>query len=1138
MSYPLYPIAITMSCFKSTKLPTCFSRPMCKTFCPCLENSSKLLELVIDIEQPYELLDLPLELFDLAEVEILVIRAVGTWTVPGALRRLVNIKCIFLEVKQLQWLEVYRRSQPLTRIPGSLALDLPAGLFEFSARMCNLLALPPGFACLRSLQVLDISRNKVVNLRPSLSCLTNLMFVDVSYNPFENLTANFPFTSCYQIQALNLDGTGLSGIPWLPNMTSLSHLSLAGNRLKSLPSWFSRLTSLTSLNLSSNRLSMLPHLVSHICNLQVLDVCCNPFLSLCADLRSILTSLCNLRILMLRDTGLSELPRSITALPDLRRLDVGQNDISALPKFGCQRNMLTVHVEGNPMALYPGWMQDRLLRVVFDSDSSTGLVGTPELPRLKLVVLGNTMAGKTSLIRSMQCCKTVLVKEEDRTVALEQFDLVRQSNHVTQFENIGSNVMKSLSRWLSGPDKFVRLLFRVCDCGGQDAYLLTSQMFLSRSMFVIIAADVSEYDCTEETFQRLIGRYLNMVYARAKKAVVLMVLTKVDLLDLRNTSEHSESRPPFGIRRDRRRGLRMVKGKVEHRCVEDRDFEGFEDELLAAITGEQLAGTTGRSVPSQVLEDDDIVCCYESDIFLRANRMQDHRKEQIKEEIRSLQEDTAFSSDPLVQETIADLRYQHEHQPENVRLLTGSSGVDIDRKHNGHTRERKPLEIHQAEFSETFANALSKEGRELVTSPSPDTLKLEETMLGIAQERHTPILSIADVEEALRLANVNSSLDGLRSSVDRLEDEGSIFSCSVSSADGRDQKIFPDIPWLVKVIKAIFRHDHGERLTFVEFKRRYNGPKYVSETEFCSMKYQLIQEGKISSELLHVLWSDLEENHVDNLLQVIIKLNLCCIMPPSRADARGSVLDRLNSGSAVMYIPWLLPDTLPEALVLRADLWRMDQSRSLDCTVSCSYDFRDFVPVGMFEMFMAKLHNSLLGAEEVYMWKTGMLFRYGPIEALIRCVSDISSQVVVMQARIIDLGSNVTRLWHVLYRCILWLEQQLKTTPNVIIRRYLAFQPVVGLRGGPRFDTRYRVLLETGECPNVVVTQLPVDLNRKHMTTLNTGNFYSILAVRDLSLVYRYVFQTLCLPYEMVSIYCSLFLRPVRLHSLTKISGL
>ncbi len=116
-----------------------------------------------------------------------------------------------------------------------------------------------------------------------------------------------------QLEALELDKNKITRLPEvLSHMPNLKRLGLEGNQVKLTEQTLTklnRLRTLTNLNLNDNPLGATP------------DV----------------SQMSNLRLLLLRNTGITELPRGLQSRAHIERMDLSENKISELPEWLFQK---------------------------------------------------------------------------------------------------------------------------------------------------------------------------------------------------------------------------------------------------------------------------------------------------------------------------------------------------------------------------------------------------------------------------------------------------------------------------------------------------------------------------------------------------------------------------------------------------------------------------------------------------------------------------------------------------------------------------------------------------------------------------------------------------------------------------------
>lgn len=181
------------------------------------------------------------------------------------------------------------------RLAGARHLRLACGLTEFP---------PEIFGLADTLEVLDLSGNRLTSLPLDLSRLHRLRILFCSGNPFTVLPE--VIGECHRLEMVGFKSCCLSTVPavalparlrWLiltdnaidelpasiGRCTDLQKLMLAGNRLRTLPEAMAACTSLELLRVSANRLAALPAWLFDLPRLSWLAYAGNPF---CAPVES------------------------------------------------------------------------------------------------------------------------------------------------------------------------------------------------------------------------------------------------------------------------------------------------------------------------------------------------------------------------------------------------------------------------------------------------------------------------------------------------------------------------------------------------------------------------------------------------------------------------------------------------------------------------------------------------------------------------------------------------------------------------------------------------------------------------------------------------------------------------------------
>lgn len=223
--------------------------------------------------------------------------------------------------------------------------------------------------------------------------------------------------SLHKLEALYMNQNNIRAIPEgiFPNLRRLKFLKLSHNRLAKLPSDINQCTSITYLDLSKNCLQNIQPLVG---------------------------------------------------LPKLKELLVEKNQLTELPSQLFQNGsceLTLCKATGNPLRCPP---EEVCAGGVMDIQSYFSQMEENPNSRsswtVKTMFLGSSLAGKSTLCRSLREGKPVSVAVEDRTEGIEISQLYAQG---------------------------VRFLF--WDFAGQEEYYLTHHVFITPRALVILTFDIA-----------------------------------------------------------------------------------------------------------------------------------------------------------------------------------------------------------------------------------------------------------------------------------------------------------------------------------------------------------------------------------------------------------------------------------------------------------------------------------------------------------------------------------------------------------------------------------------------------------------------------------------------------------------------
>lgn len=371
----------------------------------------------------------------------------------------------------------------------------------------------------------------------------------------------------------DLSGKKLKVLPqdMVGQVAGAKKLDLQRNRLKQF-SWVSTLVQLKELNLSRNDLQDFPMEIGSLQGLERLYMNQN---SIRTIPEGVFSCLGNLQFLKLSTNHLSQIPPDLVKCQKLTYLNLSHNvlvdlqplvGLSELKELHVERNALTelppqlfkdsklnqFKSTGNPLKTPPeevcvGGVRDiqnyfDLLEMNPDTNTTACTV--------KTMFLGSSMAGKSTLCRSLRQEGPVRVEEEDRTEGIE----------ICEKEVEG-----------------VRFLF--WDFAGQEEYYLTHHVFITPRALVILAVDLASYSIQDsQSYKDKVWFWINNIQLRVPDSVVIPVGTHCD--QCLNEEEVKEKAADIDSKvkamlEDREIVLRLQKKKLE----EEGDSKQFSDQI-------------------------------------------------------------------------------------------------------------------------------------------------------------------------------------------------------------------------------------------------------------------------------------------------------------------------------------------------------------------------------------------------------------------------------------------------------------------------------------------------------------------------------------------------------------------------------
>ncbi len=207
--------------------------------------------------------------------------------------------------------------------------------------------VPKQLCELKSLERLEVSKNRLMSLPKEIERLKSLRYLDLSHNKITYLPESIG--NLKKLTHLDLSHNRLAELPVsIGNLKLLEELHLDRNNLKKLPESIGNLRLLKSLEVNQNNLEILPETIGDLKILEKLSLKHNKLLNLPESLGS----LKSLEMLIVGYNRLNSLPKSISNLKSLTSLYIGQN-FNYIPDIISELESLTMLEIGNLLTIIP-----------------------------------------------------------------------------------------------------------------------------------------------------------------------------------------------------------------------------------------------------------------------------------------------------------------------------------------------------------------------------------------------------------------------------------------------------------------------------------------------------------------------------------------------------------------------------------------------------------------------------------------------------------------------------------------------------------------------------------------------------------------------------------------------------------------
>lgn len=376
-----------------------------------------------------------------------------------------------------------------------------------------------GLICLTNL---NLANNKIQSLAP-LKELTNLKFLNASYNKLSRVIV---LSNLRQLEVLNVSGNKIQNFTPISDLTNLKHLNIFKTQTRSLQD-IARIESLLTLDLGGNPITNYSYL-SELKNLSTLSLNYSKiknydFLGSIVELQTLnisnnglnnidfLKKLVRLQNLSLSSNKVTDL-KSLSNIQGLNTLNLSDNQITDLTpiipflrkglSISNREDYANINVYRNPISIPPLEIVQQGRQSILDWVNAI----KKELKEIKIILIGDPKAGKTSILRRLKEDKF----EENET----------QTDGIN-IERIEFGVCQTFDKHKS----LHKLTGYFWDFGGQEIMHATHQFFLTkRSVYILVLDARKDTDVSSQ-----IRQWIKRIKATGGNSDIIIVANQIDL---------------------------------------------------------------------------------------------------------------------------------------------------------------------------------------------------------------------------------------------------------------------------------------------------------------------------------------------------------------------------------------------------------------------------------------------------------------------------------------------------------------------------------------------------------------------------------------------------------------------------------
>ena len=428
-----------------------------------------------------------------------------------------------------------------------LSEDLMGGLtslekLDVSGNDLTDASFPPCCKNWEKLVELSAHDNQLTQHPKSLRKLKNLVRLKLGNNKIVSLEG---FEKHKKLQVLVLEGNRIEVIPkeYFSNLKRLELLHCGHNLLSSIHPDIRHLRFLNDLDISNNKLTVLPPEVLLLPRIEAINAS-NNLISRMPSINVKGRVTRKLNSVDLSGNVLIKFPEHLMYLT--KKLDLSRNKIKVIPAHTFKKidwsTRQEVILHENPLTTPPPDICECGLRAIMQYFQEEKC-HTKMYQGLKVMVLGDTEQGKTSLIQTIVDQQPRLTGNDARTIGVDSYDFVID---IPAEPTVGEYVPPADDDDVEADDSVpplppqdMPLNLSIYDFSGNKRYLFPHYFFLHQPSLCLLAFDLSTYD--DSKFDSRIGSWIDFIIARSNQLIILPVGTHVDKLKAKQVKQRCDS---------------------------------------------------------------------------------------------------------------------------------------------------------------------------------------------------------------------------------------------------------------------------------------------------------------------------------------------------------------------------------------------------------------------------------------------------------------------------------------------------------------------------------------------------------------------------------------------------------------------